>query len=340
MEDNLKYMKRCIELASKEIGNTYPNPLVGCVIVHQNKIIGEGSHKAYGDKHAEVNAINSVHNKDLLANSTLYVNLEPCNHHGKTPPCSDLILKYKIKNVVIGSIDPNKTVKGGGIKKLESNGCNVTYGILENECNYLNKRFFTYHKQKRPYVILKWAESNDGFISPIKSKREVYWISGEKSKKLSHKWRSEEHSILVGVQTIIDDDPILTTRLVDGKNPIRIVLDPNCRIPANSKVFSKDSKTIILSKTENNSIKKNIRIVNYDKMEFILKSLHDLKFQSVIIEGGAKTIKNFIDSDTWDSIKIFKSDENLKNGIKSPEIDISKFQKTKIGDDTLYEIER
>ena len=238
MEDNLKYIKRCIELASKEIGNTYPNPLVGCVIVHENKIIGEGSHKAYGDEHAEVNAINSVNDKNLLAKSTLYVNLEPCNHYGKTPPCSDLILKYKIKNVVIGSIDPNKTVKGGGIEKLESNGCNVTYGILKNECDYLNKRFFTYHKQRRPYVILKWAESNDGFISPIKSKREVYWISGEKSKKLSHKWRSEEHSILVGVQTIIDDNPILTTRLVDGKNPIRIVLDPNCRIPINSKVFS------------------------------------------------------------------------------------------------------
>ena len=340
MEDNLKYIKRCIELASKEIGNTYPNPLVGCVIVHENKIIGEGSHKAYGDEHAEVNAINSVNDKNLLAKSTLYVNLEPCNHYGKTPPCSDLILKYKIKNVVIGSIDPNKTVKGGGIEKLESNGCNVTYGILKNECDYLNKRFFTYHKQRRPYVILKWAESNDGFISPIKSKREVYWISGEKSKKLSHKWRSEEHSILVGVQTIIDDNPILTTRLVDGKNPIRIVLDPNCRIPINSNVFSKDSKTIVLSKTENNSIEKNIKIVNYDKMEFILRSLYDLKIQSVIIEGGAKTIKNFLDSDTWDSIRIFKSNENLKDGIKSPEIDISIFQKTKIGDDTLYEIER
>jgi len=340
MKDNIKYMKRCIELASKEIGNTYPNPLVGCVIVHENKIIGEGSHKDYGDKHAEVNAINSVNDKNLLANSTLYVNLEPCNHHGKTPPCSDLILKYKIKNVVIGSIDPNKMVKGGGIEKLQSNGCNVTYGILEHECDYLNKRFFTYHKQGRPYVILKWAESNDGFISPIKSNREVYWISGENSKKISHKWRSEEHSILVGVQTIIDDDPILTTRLVDGKNPIRIVLDPNCRIPVNSKVFSKDSKTIVLSKTENNSIEKNIKIINYDNMKFILRSLYDLKFQSVIIEGGAKTIKNFLDSDIWDSIRIFRSNKNLKDGIKGPEIDISKFQKTKIGHDTLYEIER
>ena len=334
------YMKRCIELASKETGNTYPNPLVGCIIVHKNKIIGQGSHQSYGNKHAEVNAINSVNNKDLLKYSTLYVNLEPCNHHGKTPPCTDLILKHKIKNIVIGSRDPNKMVEGGGIKRLESEGCNVKYGILENECNYLNKRFFTYHKQKRPYIILKWAESNDGFISPVKTKREVYWISGDESQKLSHKWRSEEHSILVGVQTIIDDNSTLTTRLVDGKNPIRIVLDPNCRIPINSNVFSKDSKTIVLSKTENNSIEKNIKIVNYDKMEFVLRSLYDLKIQSVIIEGGAKTIKNFLDSDTWDSIRIFKSNKNLKDGIKSPEIDISKFQKTKIGDDTLYEIER
>ena len=333
-------MKRCIELASKEIGNTYPNPLVGCVIVYENKIIGEGSHQAYGDKHAEVNAINSVNDKNILKDSTLYVNLEPCNHYGKTPPCTDIILKYKIKNVVIGSSDPNKMVEGGGIERLEANGCNVTYGVLENECNHLNKRFFTYHKQKRPYVILKWAESKDGFISPIKSEREVYWISGDKSKKLSHRWRSEEHSILVGVQTIIDDDPMLTTRLVDGKNPIRIILDPNCRIPLNSKVFSKDSKTIILSKTENNSIEKNIRIINYDKMEFILRSLYDLKLQSVIIEGGAKTIKNFLDHDSWDSIRIFKSNQNLKNGIKSPKIDISEFEKTIIGDDTLYEFER
>ena len=340
MEDKLIYMKRCIELASKEIGNTYPNPLVGCVIVYENKIIGEGSHQAYGDKHAEVNAINSVSDKNILKDSTLYVNLEPCNHYGKTPPCTDIILKYKIKNVVIGSSDPNKMVEGGGIERLEANGCNVTYGVLENECNHLNKRFFTYHKQKRPYVILKWAESNDGFISPIKSEREVYWISGDKSKKLSHRWRSEEHSILVGVQTIIDDDPMLTTRLVDGKNPIRIILDPNCRIPLNSKVFSKDSKTIILSKTENNSIEKNIRIINYDKMEFILRSLYDLKLQSVIIEGGAKTIKNFLDHDSWDSIRIFKSNQNLKNGIKSPKIDISEFEKTIIGDDTLYEFER
>ena len=201
-------MRRCIELASKNVGYTYPNPLVGSVIVHDNKIIGEGSHAKYGESHAEVNAINSVKDKRLLKNSTLYVNLEPCNHHGKTPPCTEAIINNNIKKVVIGSQDPNKLVNGSGIEKLRSSGCNVSVGIMDKECDKLNKRFFTYHKLKRPFIILKWAETKDGFISPTKSVntlKKVNWITGEDAKKLSHKWRSEEHSILVGVQTIIDE---------------------------------------------------------------------------------------------------------------------------------------
>ena len=185
MEAHIKYMKRCIELASKEIGNTYPNPMVGCVIVHNNKIIGEGSHQEYGCNHAEVNAINSVVDEDILKESTLYVNLEPCNHYGKTPPCTKLILEKGIKNVIIGSKDPNRNVLGGGINTLISNGCNVEYGIMKDECDSLNKRFFTFQNQKRPYIILKWAESKDGYISPKKSDRiqgEVFWISNEESK--------------------------------------------------------------------------------------------------------------------------------------------------------------
>jgi diaminohydroxyphosphoribosylaminopyrimidine deaminase/5-amino-6-(5-phosphoribosylamino)uracil reductase len=340
MEYDIIYMKRCIEIASKEIGNTYPNPLVGCVIVHENKIIGEGSHKKYGDKHAEVNAINSVDNKDLLRNSSLYVNLEPCNHFGKTPPCTDLIIKYKIQNIIIGSRDPNSFVEGGGVERLKSKGCNVKYGVLQDECDCLNKRFFTYHKLKRPYIILKWAESKDGFITPIKSQREVFKISGDESLKLSHTWRKEENSILVGVQTIIDDDPKLTTRLVKGKNPIRIVLDPNCRIPINSNIFSKDSETIILSKNENSEISENLRIINFEKMESILNSLYDLKVQSVIIEGGTKTIKNFLDNDLWDSIRVFKGNTDLVKGIKSPGIDFIDFKKTKSGNDSLYILDR
>ena len=340
MEYDIKYMKRCIDLASKELGNTYPNPLVGCVIVHKDKIIGEGSHKIYGNHHAEVNAVNSVNNKNLLSESTLYVNLEPCNHFGRTPPCSEMIIKNKIKNVVIGSRDPNRIVKGGGVERLESNGCNVKYGVLEDECNHLNRRFFTFHKLKRPYIILKWAESNDSFISPHKKQREIFKISGNESLKLSHKWRKEENSILVGVQTIIDDNPLLTTRLVDGKNPIRIVLDPNCRIPINSKIFSKESQTIILSKNENIEIKNNIRIINFEKIEFIINSLYEMKIQSVIIEGGTKTIKSFLDNDLWDSIRVFRSIKNIGSGIKSPKIDFTNFKQTMIGDDSLYTLKR
>ena len=250
MDIHIKYMKRCIELASEVIGNTYPNPMVGCVIVHNNKIIGEGSTQEHGCNHAEVEAINSVVDKDLLKESTLYVSLEPCNHYGKTPPCTKLILEKGIKNVIIGSKDPNRNVLGGGINTLISNGCNVEYGIMKEECDALNKRFFTFQNEKRPYIILKWAESKDGYISPKKSDRikgEIFWISNEESKKMSHNFRSQEHSILVGVQTVIDDDPELTTRLVNGNNPIRIVLDPNNRIPPNSKVLSNESETIIFS---------------------------------------------------------------------------------------------
>jgi diaminohydroxyphosphoribosylaminopyrimidine deaminase/5-amino-6-(5-phosphoribosylamino)uracil reductase len=231
-------------------------------------------------------------------------------------------------------------VAGGGVERLKSNGCNVEFGVLQDECDYLNKRFFTYHKLKRPYIILKWAESKDGFISPIKSQREVFKISGDQSQKLSHTWRKEEDSILVGVQTIIDDNPQLTTRLVKGKNPIRIVLDPNCRVPINSNIFSKDSKTIVLSKNENSSISENVRIINFDKMEFILNVLYEMKIQSVIIEGGTKTIKKFLDNDLWDSIRIFKGNENLENGIKGPKIDFNNFKQINSGNDYLYILDK
>ena len=336
-------MRRCIELASKNIGYTFPNPLVGSVVVFNNKIIGEGFHAKYGESHAEVNAINSVKNKGLLKDSTLYVNLEPCNHYGKTPPCTEAIINNNIKKVVIGSQDPNKLVNGSGIEKLRSSGCNVSVGIMNKECNELNKRFFTYHKSKRPYIILKWAESKDGFISPIKSVktlRKVNWISGEDAKKLSHKWRSQEHSILVGVQTIIDDDPFLTTRYVKGKNPIRFVLDPNCRIPVDSKILSDTAKTIILSKKENKQIPNYTKAVNFDNIESILKSLYDMNIQSVLIEGGTKTINHFLNYDIWDSIKVFKSNKNIRSGIRGPEINLSKFNMTYLRDDKLYEINR
>ena len=340
MDTHIKYMKRCIELASEGIGNTYPNPLVGCVIVHNNKIIGEGSHQEYGCSHAEVNAINSVVDKDLLKESTLYVNLEPCNHYGKTPPCTKLILEKGIKNVVIGSKDPNRNVLGGGINTLVSNDCNVEYGIIKDECDSLNKRFFTFQNQKRPYIILKWAESKDGYISPKKSdriKRETFWISNEESKKMSHNFRSQEHSILVGVQTVIDDNPELTTRLVVGNSPIRIVLDPNNRIPLNSKVLSNESETIIFSSTKNLELNTDNEVLKQFDLDSILESLFKRGIQSMIVEGGAYTIQKFIDSDKWDCIRVFKSEKNLCDGLLAPKYEIDKLKYRLIGENKFYE---
>jgi len=340
MNKHIKYMKRCIELASEVIGNTYPNPMVGCVIVHNNKIIGEGSTQEYGYNHAEVDAINSVVNKDLLKESTLYVSLEPCNHHGKTPPCTKLILDKGIKNVVIGSKDPNRNVLGGGINTLISNGCNVEFGVMKEECDTLNRRFFTFQNQKRPYIILKWAESKDGFISPKKSdqkKGEIFWISNEESKKMSHYFRSQEHSILVGVQTVIDDNPKLTTRLVDGNNPVRIVLDPNNRIPLNSKVLSNESETIIFSSTKNLELNVDNEVIDQFDLDSIMESLFKRGIQSMIVEGGAYTIQKFIDANKWDCIRIFKSEKNLREGLIGPKYKIDELEFQLIGDNKFYE---
>tara|TARA_B100001057_G_scaffold479314_1_gene550802 strand:+ start:3385 stop:4404 length:1020 start_codon:yes stop_codon:yes gene_type:complete len=336
-------MKRCIELASKNIGYTYPNPLVGSVLVYKDKIIGEGSHSKYGESHAEVNAINSVKDKSLLNDSTLYVNLEPCNHYGKTPPCTEAIINNNIKKVVIGSQDPNKLVNGSGIEKLRSNGCNVSVGIMNKECNELNKRFFTYHKLKRPYIILKWAESKDGYISPIKSfktLKKVNWISGEDAKKLSHRWRSQEHSILVGVQTIIDDDPILTTRFVEGRSPIRFVLDPNSRIPKDSKILSDNVKTTIFSKKENKLIPNYTKAIEFDNINSIVESIYKTNIHSIIVEGGTKTINHFLLNNLWDSIRVFKSKAKIGKGIKGPNVNLEEFTMTNLQDDILYEFNR
>src|SRR6187402_177178 len=233
-----KYIKRCIELAKNGLGTTYPNPLVGSVIVYENEIIGEGWHRMAGEAHAEVNAVNSVKDQSLLSKSTIYVSLEPCSHYGKTPPCCDLIIRHQIPNVVVGTVDSFSEVSGNGIKKLIEAGKNVTVGILEEECRQLNKRFFTFHEKKRPYVILKWAESQDGFIAPAqKEVRTPLWITNAFSRQLVHKWRTEEQAILVGTKTVIDDNPRLDARDWQGENPVRIVLDNCNRIPKESYIF-------------------------------------------------------------------------------------------------------
>lgn len=333
------YIKRCIELAKNGLGTTYPNPMVGSVIVYNNEIIGEGWHRKSGEPHAEVNAINSVKDNSLLAKATIYVSLEPCSHYGKTPPCCDLIIKHKIPNVVVGAIDPNSKVSGTGIKRLQENGANVTIGVLEKECNELNKRFFTFHQKKLPYIILKWAESQDGFIAPLtKDKKEPVWISNEYSRQLVHKWRSEEQAILVGTKTILDDNPKLDVRDWTGENPIRIVLDKSDRI--NQSYYVKDGqiKTIIITEQENLTFSENCIYENAIFDVKLTKTIADISYkygiQSILIEGGKQTLQSFIDDNLWDEARVFIGNSHLKSGIKAPSLN-GNFQLKTIKDDQL-----
>ena len=340
-----KYIKRCIKLAENGFGTTYPNPMVGSVIVYENQIIGEGWHKKAGEPHAEVNAIRSVKDKSLLKKATIYVSLEPCSHFGKTPPCCDLIIEHQIPNVVVGTVDPNERVAGNGIKKLIAAGANVTVGVLEKECHELNKRFFTFHEQKRPYIILKWAESQDGFLSPEKEigqDRKPVWITNQYSRQLVHKWRSEEQAILAGTQTVIDDNPKLNTRDWSGNNPVRVVLDQNNRISKDSFVFDNTVKTIVFTKSETNVSAEN---TNFEVIDFnqniipqILAVLHQNQIQSIIIEGGLQTLQSFIDQNIWDEARIFIGNTSFGKGTKAPIIQKNNPTKTYILSDELLNI--
>lgn len=317
------YMKRCIELAKNGLGTTYPNPLVGSVIMYDNKIIGEGWHKKAGEPHAEVNAVNSVKDKSLLKKATIYVSLEPCCHYGKTPPCCDLIVTNEIPNVVIGTIDPFAKVAGKGIKKLLENGKNVTVGILEDQCNELNKRFFTFHQKKRPYIILKWAETKDGFIAPLsKEEKAPVWITNPYSRQLVHKWRTEEQAILVGTHTILDDNPKLDARDFLGKNPVRIVLDKSGKVSKNYHVKDASQKTIFITESEKYTSIENCNYENaiFDKhlVHSICEILYKNNIQSIIIEGGSTTIQSFIAANLWDEARIFKGKKIFQNGTLAP----------------------
>jgi diaminohydroxyphosphoribosylaminopyrimidine deaminase / 5-amino-6-(5-phosphoribosylamino)uracil reductase len=342
-----KYIKRCIQLAQNGLGTTYPNPMVGSVIVHNGRIIGEGWHQKSGEPHAEVNAINAVKDKSLLKEATIYVSLEPCSHFGKTPPCCDLIIKNKIPNVVIGTIDPNIKVAGNGIKKLIEAGAKVTVGILETECYELNKRFFTFHEKKRPYIILKWAETKDGFIAPNEmlrkkadsDEKKPYWITNSYSRQLVHKWRTEEQAILVGTQTVIDDNPKLNARDWYGNNPIRLVLDRNNRIQNSSHIFDNQTKTIIFSETKTKIEKENttFEVIDFEQniANQIVSVLYKHQIQSVIIEGGRQTLQTFIDSQLWDEARIFIGNVSFSSGIKSPVLNSNILEKHLIDTDEL-----
>jgi diaminohydroxyphosphoribosylaminopyrimidine deaminase/5-amino-6-(5-phosphoribosylamino)uracil reductase len=335
-----KYLSRCIQLAQNGLGTTYPNPMVGSVIVYEDQIIGEGWHKKAGEPHAEVNAVNSVKDKSLLQKATIYVSLEPCSHFGKTPPCCDLIIRNKIPNVVIGTVDPNEKVAGNGIKKLIEAGINVTVGILESECNALNKRFFTFHQKRRPYVILKWAESQDGFIAPNeRNEKKPVWITNQYSRQLVHKWRSEEQAILVGTQTAIDDNPKLDVRDWTGNSPVRIVLDRNNRIPKESHLLDNQAKTIVFCQTNTHANQENLI---FERIDFeqnialqIVEVLYKHQIQSVIIEGGNQTLQTFIDENLWDEARIFKGQSIFKNGTKAPTIALKTNQKQFVLEDEL-----
>ena len=326
-----KYISRCIELGKLGIGNTYPNPAVGSCIVYNNKIIGEGYTSRPGKNHAEINAINSVKIKSQLKESTLYVTLEPCSHHGKTPPCTNEIIKNKIPRVIIGTLDPHTKVSRKGIKQLEEAGIEVVLGVLENECKNHHKRFLTFINKKRPYIILKWAETNDGFIAP-KTKNEIkpIWISNRHSRQLVHKWRSEEQCLIVGRKTISEDNPKLTTRDWDGRDPIVVIISKDTNLNKNSNVFNSKAEKIIISN----------EIIDFKKPigNQITKLLYNRNIISAIVEGGAKTLQTFINENLWDEIRKFKSPLNFKNGTKAPIVNIKPRNKTLIIQDKLLVI--
>ncbi|TXD46501.1 bifunctional diaminohydroxyphosphoribosylaminopyrimidine deaminase/5-amino-6-(5-phosphoribosylamino)uracil reductase RibD [Polaribacter sp. IC073] len=327
-------MKRCLQIAKNGLGTTRPNPSVGAVIVHQNKIIGEGFTATFGGNHAEVNAINSVENKALLKEATIYVTLEPCSHFGKTPPCADLIVKHQLKKVVIGCLDANSLVAGKGIERLKNANIEVVVGVLEDECRTHHKRFFTVQEKKRPYIILKWAETKDGFVAPkSKNENKPVFISNKYSQQLVHKLRSKEHAILVGTNTVLADNPKLNVRSWFGENPIRIVLDRTLRIPESVHILDGSVQTILI--TEKRDDKKDARIKSlalrenliFEEIDFskkiasqICSVLYKHNMQSLIVEGGTQTLQTFIDENLWDEAMVFIGDNNFKDGIKSPEI--------------------
>jgi len=337
-------MLRCIQLAENGLGTTYPNPLVGCVIVHNGRIIGEGWHYKSGLGHAEVNAISSVEDKALLKESTIYVSLEPCSHHGKTPPCADLIIASGIKKVVVGSRDPNPKVAGKGIQKLANSGCDVRTGVLDLECDALNKRFFTFHQKRRPFIFLKWAESADGFIAPLAAKRtskkEPVWISNEYSRQLVHKVRTTEQAVLVGTTTVELDNPALTARDWVGSNPLRVLIDRQLRLPDKASVLDVQAKTIIITEKEHIN-KDNLYFEKINFSENIASQICDILYrhqiQSLIVEGGMKTLQTFIDENLWDEAHIFRGNPTFENGTAAPKFLGRQFSEEKIKEDTLQQ---
>lgn len=327
MDYEEKYMYRCLQLATYGNGHVAPNPMVGAVVVHNDQIIGEGYHQRYGEAHAEPNAILAVKNQDFLQESTLYVNLEPCSHIGKTPPCANFIIDKKIRKVVVGSVDPNPKVSGRGIQLMRDAGIEVIVGVLEEACQALNKYFYTFQQEKRPYVLLKWAETQDGFIDIIRTNADTppLQISNLIDKQLTHKLRSEMQAIMVSTNTAVLDNPSLTTKHWPGKNPIRIILDRTGRIPEDYNIFDNQAKTIIFTQLNKESTANNefIQIeFNEDMLHQIIKILAEKNIHSILVEGGAQLLNSFIEQGLWDEATIEVSGQIVQKGIKAPNLNL------------------
>lgn len=332
--DPIQFMRRALELAEWGRGYVSPNPLVGCVIVHEDRIIGEGWHREYGGPHAEVNAVNSVENQALLSESTVYVTLEPCAHWGKTPPCANLLVEKKVKKVVIAATDSNPLVGGRGIEILKNAGIEVETGILEKDARWQNRRFFTQIEKQRPYVILKWAQTQDGFVA--RENFDSKWISNSHSRQLVHKWRAEEDAILVGKNTSAYDNPRLDVRDWVGKNPIRVVLDSKLELSSELNLFDQSIPTLVFNALKSDN-KDNLAWIKLPEItpETVLKELHSRKIQSLIVEGGSQVIHQFIQSGLWDEARVFTAPTQFRRGISAPRLNQNPSETLSIDTDRL-----
>jgi len=338
------YMRRCLELAELGLGRVAPNPMVGSVIVKDDLIIGEGFHTAFGGPHAEVNAIHSVANESDLKSATLYVSLEPCSHNGKTPPCSDLILEKGIPRVVIAQSDPNPLVSGRGIKRLRQNGVEVIEGVLEFEAKELNRRFNTFHEEKRPYIILKWAMTDNGFMDRDRTGGEtgVFWISSPSTKKLVHRWRSEEAAILVGSRTVANDNPGLDCRLYSGRDPLRVILAGSAPISQKSKILTDGKPTLVFGalKPEKSTSVEWVETNSENTLEKAMDFLYEKGINSVMVEGGAGTLSTFLDRELWDEARVIVSPLRIENGLRAPVLNSMPISTNEYGPDRILTFRR
>jgi diaminohydroxyphosphoribosylaminopyrimidine deaminase / 5-amino-6-(5-phosphoribosylamino)uracil reductase len=337
--EHLNYMQRCLDLALLGQGNVAPNPMVGCVIVHKGRVIGEGYHQRYGEAHAEVNAVRTVSDRSLLQDSTMYVSLEPCSHFGKTPPCADLIVDMGIPEVFIATEDPFAKVAGRGIAKLRDKGIRVHVGLLRDEAIALNRRFFLFHAKKRPYIVLKWAETQDGFVDGMRSGdlEPALPITSPPANVLTHLWRSQESAIMVGTRTALLDDPSLTVRHVSGKNPVRIVIDRQLTLPSDLRLFDGQAPVIVVNEVKDGRIglMQQLRVNDVRDLNEVLTALHGADVQSLLVEGGPALLNSFLDNGLWDETRRYISPQRIVEGVSAPVIALPPDSIENIGPDRL-----